>query len=106
MGWATEYIARLQMGETVTFRPTGRSMEPLIMNGALCTVAPFAQGDESELRVGDIVLCRVRGSEYLHLVKGVFGIDFLEFQIGNNRGGTNGWIGPMEIYGRLVKTEP
>jgi hypothetical protein len=33
-------------------------------------------------------------------------IEMGKFLIGNNRGGTNGWIGPSEIFGRLVKTEP
>ena len=27
MGWASEYIARLQNGETVQFRPRGNSMK-------------------------------------------------------------------------------
>jgi hypothetical protein len=27
------------------------------------------------------------------------------YQIGNNRGGMNGWIGPHSIYGRLVRAD-
>jgi hypothetical protein len=26
-------------------------------------------------------------------------------QIGNNRGGVNGWVGRAQIYGRLVRVE-
>jgi hypothetical protein len=100
MGWATAHINRLQAGETVTFRPTGGSMEPLVKSGSLCTVVPV---DPLQLHTGDIVLCKVRSSEFLHLVKQ---IEMGKFLIGNNRGGTNGWIGPSEIFGRLVKTEP
>jgi hypothetical protein len=52
---------------------------------------------------GDIVLCKIRGSEYLHFVKAIQGD---RFQIGNNRGLINGWIGANGIFGRLSKTEP
>ncbi len=100
MGWASEYIEHLRKGETVTFRPVGRSMEPVVKSGSLCTVAPV---DPLQLHTGDVVLCKVRNSQFLHFVKQ---IHMGRFLIGNNRGGTNGWIGPLEIYGRLVKTEP
>jgi hypothetical protein len=58
--------------------------------------------DVSALKVGDIVLCKVAGNEYLHLVKAIQG---QRFQIGNNRGFINGWIGPNGIYGRCIKVE-
>src|SRR5919199_6853413 len=84
MGWALQYIAKLKAGETVSFRPRGNSMAGKIDSGQLCTVAPV---DPSALRVGDIVLCKVNGREYLHLVKAIQG---QRFQIGNNRGRING----------------
>jgi hypothetical protein len=62
-------------------------------------VAPV---DPATLAVGDIVLCRVHGAEYLHLVKA---IQAGRFQIGNNRGRINGWIGAHGIFGRCVKVE-
>ena len=71
-------------------------MSPRIESGQLCTVAPV---DPATITVGDIVLCKVRGSEYLHLVKA---IQDGRFQIGNNRGFINGWIGPHAFYGRLL----
>ena len=95
MGWASGYIERLRAGETVSFRPRGHSMSPKIESGQLCTVAPV---DPGTIAVGDIVLCKVRGSEYLHLVKA---IQDGRFQIGNNRGFINGWVGANAIYGRL-----
>ena len=99
MGWASGYIERLRKGETVAFRPRGNSMSPKIASGDLCTVEPI---DPEQLRAGDIVLCRVRGAEYLHFVKAIQGE---RFQIGNNRGGINGWIGANGIFGRLVRVE-
>jgi hypothetical protein len=67
VGWATHFIERLKSGETVSFRPRGHSMTPKIKSGQLCTVAPC---DPASLRVGDIVLCKVGGAEYLHLNRG------------------------------------
>lgn len=101
MGWATGHIEKLRRGETVTFRPRGNSMSPRIRSGDLCTVEPVV--DAAGVEVGDIVLCRVRGAEYLHFVKAIQGE---RFQIGNNRGGINGWIGANGLYGKLVRVEP
>jgi hypothetical protein len=76
LGWATQYISRLQAGETVSFRPRGASMKGKIESGQLCTVVPV---DCSALLVGDFVLCKVRGNEHLHLIKAINGT---RFQIG------------------------
>ena len=100
MGWADGHIARLALGETITFRPRGHSMAGKIASGALCAVAPL--GDHT-LAVGDIVLCRVKGAQYLHLVKAIRAD---RYQIGNNRGGINGWNGRAQIHGRLLSVEP
>lgn len=98
MGWATKYIIKLKKGETVSFRPRGHSMSPKIKSGQLCTVEPIDGG----LFVGDIVLCKVRGFEYLHLVKAIRGD---HYQIGNNHGRINGWIHRHRIYGKLISIE-
>jgi hypothetical protein len=99
MGWATHYLAKLQKGETVSFRPRGHSMSGKIESGQLCTVAPV---DPAAVKVGDIVLCKVRGREYLHLVKAIQGS---RFQIGNNRGHINGWVTAGSIFGRCIRVE-
>jgi hypothetical protein len=99
MGWATGYIAKLRTGETVSFRPRGQSMKGKIESGQLCTVAPV---DPATLQVGDIVLCKVNGREYLHLIKAIQG---QRFQIGNNRGKVNGWIGTSGIFGKCIRIE-
>lgn len=101
MGWADGHIARLAQGETVQFRPRGHSMTGKVNDGQLCTVAPLV-GDH-QLAVDDIVLCRVKGSQYLHLVRAIQGE---RFQIGNNRGGINGWITRRQIFGRLISVAP
>lgn len=97
MSWATRYIQQLQAGETVSFRPRGNSMVPLVNSGDLCTVRPLQDGES--LAKGDIVLCRVRGAQYLHLVSAIKGH---EVQISNNRGRVNGWTPRTSVYGKLV----
>jgi hypothetical protein len=99
MGWASEYITRLQRGEAVRFRPRGNSMRGKVEPGQLCTVEPV---DPASLAVGDIVLCRVNGRQYLHLVKAIQGE---RFQIGNNRGRINGWASRNSIYGKCTRIE-
>lgn len=99
MGWATGFIERLARGETVAFRPRGHSMKGKIESGQLCTVEPV---DHESLEVGDIVLCRVSRSEYLHLIKA---IDWDRYQIGNNCGRINGWVGGQAIFGKLTSVE-
>ncbi len=96
MAWATHYIEKLKKGETVQFRPRGSSMKGKVESGQLCTVEPV----KGELAMGDIVLCKVGGSQYLHLIKAIQGE---RYQIGNNRGGINGWIGLNSIFGKLVE---
>jgi hypothetical protein len=99
MGWASHHIAKLQMGEVVQFRPRGHSMQGRIESGQLCTVEPV---DSATLRVGDIVLCKVNGRQYIHLIKA---IQRGRVQIGNNRGGINGWVSAGAIYGRCSRVE-
>jgi len=99
MGWASKHIQKLQSGEPVAFRPRGNSMTGRIESGQLCTVEPV---DPAALEVGDVVLCKVSGRQYLHLIKAIQGE---RFQIGNNRGRINGWITRTSIYGRCTRVE-
>jgi hypothetical protein len=100
MAWATPYITKLKLGETVSFRPRGNSMKGKIESGQLCTVEPIE--DYESLQKDDIVLCKVNGSQYLHLIKAING---KRFQIGNNRGRINGWITANSILGKCLKIE-
>jgi hypothetical protein len=99
MGWATKYIEQLSSGETVHFRPRGNSMSGKIESGQLVTVKPAGN---HRVEIGNIVLCKVNGTHYLHLVKAVSGE---RFQIGNNRGRINGWTARRNIFGIVVKIE-
>ena len=74
-------------------------MHGKVDSGQLCTVEPV---DPIALQVGDIVLCKVNGREYLHLIKAIQGA---RFQIGNNRGRVNGWVSAGAIFGRCVRVE-
>jgi len=103
LDWAKYYIEQLKMGKTVSFRPRGNSMRGKIGSGQLCTLE---QANPSEIKSGDIVLCRVNGHSYLHLVKAIrgSGVD-QQFLIGNNKGGINGWTGADHVFGYLVRVE-
>jgi hypothetical protein len=74
-------------------------MKGKIESGALVTVRPAQQAD---LVAGSVVLARVNGRDYLHLIKAVDGD---RYQIGNNRGGINGWVSGGAIYGVASKIE-
>lgn len=96
MSWADGAIERLRKGEAVRIRPSGNSMTPLIKSGELITVRPC---DPTLIKPGDVVLVRVHGKVYLHLVKQKSGRDGL-FLISNNQGRVNGWVDGTHIYGK------
>ena len=98
MGWANHAIEKLRNGEAATIKPHGGSMRPLVESGAEVTLEPV---EVAAVSVGDIVLCRVSGNVFLHLVKAVEGDgDGRRLLIGNNRGKTNGWT--RTVYGRAI----
>lgn len=100
MGWATSYIAQLLSGETVKFRPRGNSMSGKVNSGQMVTVCPITE----DLPVkGDIVLCKINGAQYLHLVTAV---SAGRYQISNNFGRVNGWTARANVYGKCIKVEP
>jgi hypothetical protein len=101
MGVLDAMAARVSAGATVEFRPTGSSMVPLIRSRALVTVAPV---DPTKVRVGDIVLARVAGSVYLHLVSAV-DTGLGRVQISNNRGRVNGWTAHARVFGICVAVD-
>jgi hypothetical protein len=55
-------------------------MSGKVENGQLVTLEPAG---EKSIHVGDVVLCKVNGVQYLRLVKAISGE---RYQIGNNRG--------------------
>lgn len=72
-------------------------MSGKVESGQLATVVPLL---DSAPRVGDIVLCKVNGSQYLDRVRAVSGE---RFQIGNSRGRVNGWTSRRNILGICTK---
>jgi hypothetical protein len=99
MSWAKFAIEALREGKTTQIRPRGHSMKGKVNDRDLVTLEPC---ETDKLKVGDIVLVRVRGNDYLHLIKAVGQGRFL---IGNNRGCINGWVGHNCIYGIATKVE-
>ncbi len=73
-------------------------MVPLIHSRDEVVVAPV---DPNLVDVDDIVLTKVAGSVYIHLVKTVEPAKH-RVQIGNNRGGINGWTWFDRVYGIAV----
>lgn len=98
--WATFYIEKLQKGEIVEFRPHGNSMRPKINSGDLVVVSPIPA--DLKIEEGDVVLCKVKGRQYLHLVSAVQGN---RIQISNNHGHVNGWISSDAVYGRMIENK-
>lgn len=89
-------LERLQNGESFKTSEKGNSMVPLIKSGQEHLLEPVQIED---VKVGDIVYCKVRGNFYTHLVKA---IDPKKgCQIGNNKGRINGWT--KQVYGRVVE---
>jgi hypothetical protein len=97
MGWASAAIEALNRGQSVEIRPRGHSMKGRVNDGDRVMLSPC---NPEELSTGDVVLVRVKGKTYLHLIKAS---DGKRYQIGNNRGGINGWVGRGAIYGVAVK---
>ena len=99
MNWSL-HIEKLKKGDTVSFRPKGNSMKGKIESGNLVTVSP----DLADLTEDDIVLCKVKGNHYVHLVKAVKTEKGKKlYLIGNNKGGINGWVGLNSVFGRVTQ---
>lgn len=99
MGWADFAIKKLNKESSVEITPHGSSMKGKINDGDTVVIEKCVP---ESLEVGNIVLVKVKGSFYLHLIKAIKD-GKKKFLIGNNRGGINGWVGSNAIYG--VATE-
>lgn len=89
---------KLRNGETGIITGVGNSMTPIIRNGQRCIVEPVTI--DTEINKNDVVFVRVGGNYYLHKVVTIKG---LRYQIGNNHGKINGWVGKENIYGIVRK---
>lgn len=97
MSWADFAKTTLRNGNDVTIRPRGQSMRGRVKSGDIVKLTPVTM---DEVKVDDVVLVRVKGRDYLHLVKAKDGDRIL---IGNNRGVNNGWIRAGGLYGKAVE---
>lgn len=95
MSWAKRAIEELALGKETVIYPRGGSMKGLIESGERVVLVPV---EKEDLIIGDIVLCRVAGADYLHLVKNINAEGIL---IGNNLGKINGTA--SKIFGRVTK---
>ena len=100
-GMLDALAGRVAGGATVDFKPSGSSMVPLIRSRQSVVVAPV---DPTKLEVGDIVLARVAGTVYLHLVSSLDPTRN-RVQISNNRGRVNGWTPHDRVFGICVAVE-
>lgn len=89
---------KLQDGLTGKITGVGNSMLPILKSRQSVICAPVT--DETELNKKDIVLCKVNGRYYLHLIHAVRGDQYL---IGNNHGHMNGWVARKSIFGKVVE---
>jgi hypothetical protein len=96
-------IKKLQGGKKARIKPKGNSMRGKVESGDIVQLEPCIP---ENLSVNDIVLVKVKGHVYLHLIKAIKqDKNKLRFQIGNNVGGINGWVGPTAIYGKATIIE-
>ena len=89
-------LEQLLSGEIVTWKPTGNSMSGKIESRDQVVIRPV--NDLTEINIGDVVYCEVRGNYLLHLVTAIDAKG--RYQISNNHGHVNGWT--KQIYGVVV----
>jgi hypothetical protein len=99
MGWADIFINVLKEKGEVSFNPSGNSMQGKIESGDRVTVI----SSPTSFKVGDIVLCKVKGKQYLHLISAIEDKEDPRIQISNNKNYVNGWIKAPSIYGICIQ---
>ncbi len=92
-------VGVLEKEGDVRLRCNGRSMMPLFAPGESLFIKKVPV---SKIRVGDAVFCKIKGNLQVHKVTA---IDKNRWQISNNHGFVNGWIGESAIYGLCVMAE-
>lgn len=89
----------LRNGETCKVVGFGQSMTPILKSGQPVICKPVTE--KTKLKKGDIVLCKVKGSYYLHKISAIK--NGVSYQISNNHGHINGTITKNNIYGIVVE---
>ena len=87
----------LREGETCIVVGYGNSMTPKLMSGEAVIMEPVVE--ETKLNKGDVVLVKVKGHYYCHLISAIRNNSY---QISNNHKHVNGWVSKNNIYGRMI----
>lgn len=91
----------LRNGETCRVVGIGNSMTPILKSRQAVICIPVTE--ETDLKKRDIVLCKVNGRYYLHLIHAIKPGDM--YLIGNNHGHMNGIASRNQIYGKVMEIE-
>lgn len=93
---------KLKEGVTCKVTGVGNSMTPILKSRQSVICTPITEDTPLEKR--DIVLCKVNGHFYLHLIWTSRSNGSSQmFLIGNNHGHANGWISKNQIFGKVVE---
>jgi hypothetical protein len=92
-------IQKLNEGLSIALKPKGQSMTPLIESGQRIVLSPI--GDR-KVKIGDVVLAKVNGKHFFHLVTAVDEAKD-RVQISNNHGWVNGWTGREKVFGIVTE---
>ena len=87
----------LKAGETCIVVGYGNSMTPKLMSGEAVIMEPVTE--ETVLYKNDIVLVKVKGHYYCHLISAIRNNSY---QISNNHKHVNGWVSKKNIFGRMT----
>jgi hypothetical protein len=90
---------KLRSGEVCKVRGIGNSMTPILKSKQDVICIPVTEN--TILKKHDIVLAKVKGHWYLHLIHAIKN-DTL-YLIGNNHNHMNGWVSRACIYGKVVE---
>jgi hypothetical protein len=97
-----ETATKLKEGEVCKVTGVGNSMTPILKSRQAVICEPVTE--ETVLEKKNIVLCKVKGHFYLHLIWAtrVDGEKQM-YLIGNNHGHANGWIPKSQVFGKVVE---
>lgn len=94
---------RLLSGETIIRnKESGNSMLPILKSRQPVDLSPI--DNHNNLKVNDIVFCKVKGNYYTHKIKAIKqkNNNYM-YQISNNKGRINGWVSKDKIYGIVTR---
>ena len=89
----------LKNGETCRVTGIGNSMTPILKSRQDVICEPVTES--TTLHKRDIVLSKVNGHYYLHLIHAIKNGN--QYLIGNNHGHMNGWVNKSNVFGRVVE---